>query len=314
MPGIPLPSGMTEPRAPLRPAPAGVDGAARLHALVDRSAPPHRPVGELLRRWYAASGTSLRFDEWADPATRALADACAGTAGPAEDAVPFARTARLDAARLDAARLDAVDDAVVAFAQARAGADHDLAAVTADLVSLVRLAWPAGVGAAQGGVDPVGLLARALGAWAVDTAATACGTCLDAVTGLVNAGYLRERVRELHRLCRALGLSPATSFGALVVGLDTDLLATPDRIGVRVAAARLLTARFRAGETVAAVGATRMVAIMPADAVDRAVDSVRSDLTGLCVAGSVGVTVDRQPFSTGPDGTFAALAGTRMRP
>ena len=87
-----------------RPHP-GVQGAVRLLNLVGRSAPPHRPVGGLLHRWYAASGTDLGFDEWADVATEDLGHA-------------FERHADLVA----------VEQAVVAFAEARAGADHGVAA------------------------------------------------------------------------------------------------------------------------------------------------------------------------------------------
>src|SRR5262249_4913554 len=96
-----------------------LDGSTRLLSLVDRSGPPPRPVGGLLQDWYLASGTSLPFAEWADPATDQLAGA-------------FAR----------GADLVEVEQAVVAFAEARAGAEHPAEAVAADLVALVRLAWP----------------------------------------------------------------------------------------------------------------------------------------------------------------------------
>jgi hypothetical protein len=37
-----------------------VDGAARLRAVVDRSGPPHRPVGDdLLSRWYIGAARRL---------------------------------------------------------------------------------------------------------------------------------------------------------------------------------------------------------------------------------------------------------------
>src|SRR5688572_1154488 len=112
---------MRAPHPPHQAPHPGVPGAVRLLTLVGRSAPPHRPVGGLLHRWHEASGTELLFDEWADVATEDLGRA-------------FERDGDLAD----------VEHAVVAFAQARAGADHGVAAVAADLVALVRLAWPAG--------------------------------------------------------------------------------------------------------------------------------------------------------------------------
>ncbi len=278
---------MKETRAPLDPSHPGADGVSRLLALVDRSAPPHRPVGGLVHRWYAASGTALLFDEWADPATHDLAAA-------------FDRSADVET----------IERAVVAFAQARAGADHDVSAVTADLVALVRLAWPTGLGTWGETVDPVGLLARALGAWAVEHAAAAtCGDCVDAVTGLTTGHYLRERVRELHGQCQALAISPPMTFGALVVQLDTRAVTAPARMGVRVAAGRILASRFRAGETVAALTPTRMVVVMPAYGLDRAVSDVTSDFAELAALDGVGVTIGRLAFASDAATTFTSLAG-----
>lgn len=278
---------MKEIGAPLYPSHPGVDGVSRLLSLVDRSAPPHRPVGGLLHRWYAASGTALLFDEWADPATRDLA-------------AIFERSADVDT----------VEHAVVAFAQARAGSDHDVSAVTADLVALVRLAWPTGLGTWGEMVDPVGLLARALGAWAVEhTAAATCGDCVDTVTGLTTSHYLRERVRELHGQCQALAISPPMTFGALVVQLDTRAVTAPERMGVRVAAGRILASRFRAGETVAALTPARMAVVMPAYGLDRAVHDVTTDFAALAALDGVGVTIGRQAFASDAATTFTSLAG-----
>ena len=265
------------------------DGASLLLALVDRSGPPHRPVGGLLHGWYAASGTALRFDEWADPATERLARA-------------FERRAPLGD----------VEAAIVAFAQARAGADHGVDAVTADLVALVQLAWPVGRGTWGEIVDPVGLLARALGAWAADhSAATSCAEWLDAVTGLVSVCYLRERLRELHDQCRALDISPTIAFGAVLVHLGFAPSVVPvERMGIRVAAGRLLTARFRAGETVAALDTSRLAVVMPAYGLDRGVNDVTSDFAGLAPLDGVDVTVGRTAFADEAPATLRALAGT----
>jgi hypothetical protein len=279
---------MTESHAPSSRA-GRPDGASRLLALVDRSGPPHRPVGGLLHGWYAASGTALRFDEWADPATERLARV-------------FERQAPLGD----------VEAAIVAFAQARAGAEHGVDAVTADLVALVQLAWPVGRGTWGEIVDPVGLLARALGVWAAEhSAATSCAEWLDAVTGLVSVHYLRERLRELHDQCRALDISPAMAFGAVLVHLR---LATPvdpaERMGIRVAAGRLLTARFQAGETVAALDTSRLAVVMPAYGLDRGVNDVTTDFAGLAALDGVDVTVGRTAFADEAPATLRALAGT----
>jgi hypothetical protein len=282
---------MKATQVPVSPPHSGEHGAVRLLSLVDRSAPPHRPVGGLLHRWYVASGTRLLLDEWADPATRALAAAFDGGVD-----------------------LTTVEQAIVAFAQARAGADHGADAVTADLVALVRLAWPPGRGTWGEDVDPVGLFARALGAWAVEhTAAASCGQCLDAVTGLASPNYLRERLRELHAQCEALAIAPPVAFGALVVHLDPRSATAIERIGLRVALGRALAARFRAGETVAALGATRFVAVMPACGIDRAVHDLTSDLAELAERDDVGITIDRLVFACDAASTFRSLAGTKVR-
>ena len=296
---------MTRPQTPPHPTTPGAAGVARLLSLVGRSAPPHRPVGELLRDWHAASGTRLVVDEWADHATADLAAAF----DPPVD-------------------LATVEQAVVGFAQARAGAEHDADAVAADLVALLRVAWPttagrtaitaghtamaAGVdGDGDGSVDAVGLLARALAAWAGERAAmSACAGTVDAVTGLATGEYLRRRVRELHDQCRALSLPPGRAFGAVVVRLDVTWVAAADRMGIRVAVGRRLAARFRAGETVAAPARTRMVAVMPAHGLERAARAVALDLAELAALDGVGVAIGRQAFGGSAAATFRSLAGT----
>ena len=270
------------------PAPRGSEGSARLLMLVGRSAPPHRLADELLRRWHAASGSSLPFAEWADPSTDALASAFDAATDP-----------------------DDVEQAVVSFARARAGADHDIESVAADLVALVRLAWPAGRDVWQGAIDPVGLVARGLSAWAgVHATAARSAGCIDPTTGLATADYLRERIRELHGQCDALAISPPVTFAALVVQLDAAHLSPPYRVGARVAVARRLAARFRAGETLAAPRPDRMVVVMPSYGLHRAVREVRDDLAGVGELDRVEVTVSRLPFEADPDATFRSLAGT----
>ena len=266
-----------------------VAGAVRRLALVGRSAPPHRPVGELLHRWYTTSGTDLVFDEWADPATERLAAA-------------FDR----------GADLAAVERAVTAFAEARGGAGHDVDAVRADLVALVRLAWPSGRGTWADAVDPVGLLALALSAWAAEAAAaSSCAGCVDVATGLVTADFLRERVRELHAQCRGMAIAPQVTFAALVVQLSLRSPAAVDRMGLRVAVGRLLAQRFDRGETVATVGDARLVVVMPAYGVDRALRDVAVDLRALDGAD---IALSRCAFAADAATTFGSLAGTSTGP
>jgi len=280
---------VTETTVPREPNHPGIDGASRLlTSLVDRSGPPHRSVGGLINRWYAASGSSLLFDEWADPAAGDLLAVFDGASAVRD-----------------------VEDAVVAFAQARAGAAHPVEAVTDDLVALVRLAWPAGRGTWGETLDPVGLVARALAAWAVEHAAAAsCTDCVDVVTGLASSGYVRERVRELHDQCRALAISPPVTFGAVVVQLELGALRATERMQVRATAGRVLTARFRAGETVAALSASRLAVVMPAYGIERAIDDVSADFADLAAVDGVGITIRRLAFATDATSTFRSLAGT----
>jgi hypothetical protein len=287
---VALSSGVKETRASAHPTQSGVDGVSRLLSLVDRSGPPHRSVGGLIVRWYAASGTTLLFDEWADPAASHLATV-------------FDRESDVGD----------VEDAVVAFAQARAGASHPVEAVTSDLVALVRAGWPTGRGTWGEALDPVGLMARALGAWAAEhTTASSCRDCLDAATGLASSGYVRERVRELHDQCRALAISPPVTFGALVVQLELGALRATERMEVRAAAGRVLTARFRAGETVAALSPARMAVVMPAYGLDRAIHSVTADLAEHAALDGVDVTVGRVAFGIDADATVRSLGGTSV--
>jgi hypothetical protein len=274
------------------PAPAGYphpswSGVARLLSLVGRSECPPRPADGLLDAWHDASGTSLPFAEWCDPTARALADVLSQPNDPRD-----------------------VDAAVVAFAQARAGADHTAEALAADLVALLHLVQP---DADPPAFDPVGLVARALAAWASEqVAVVSAASCVDPVTGLVNGGFLQARLQELHAQCDSLAIAPSMTFGSLVVGLDLAAIPAPVRIGVRGALGQLLTQVFRAGETVAALSASRLVAVMPAYALARAEGDLRLALERRPELIDVPVHIDRLPFGDDADGTWAHLAGTRV--
>lgn len=284
---------MTETQGLPGPPQRGTDSAVRLLAVVDRSGPPHRPVGDgLVSRWHAGAASGLPLAEWADPATRRLAAAFAAGGALVE-----------------------VEEAVVAFAQARAGSDHPAEAVVADLVALVGLAWPGAGHGWDDWVDPVGLLARALGAWAAERdGVSRCDDCVDPTTGLVNGRFLRARLRELHAQCRSLAISAPTTFGAVVVDIELSAVTGPQRIDVRVAAGRILASRFRAGETVAALGPTRMVAVMPAYGIARAAGDVAADLAGLSPPGEVGVAVRCLPFADDSEATYRSLVEPRWPP
>jgi hypothetical protein len=267
----------------------GWAGVSRLLLLVGRSECPPRPTDDLLHAWHEAAGTTLSFPEWCDPIARDLAS----TLSESGEAQP---------------RL--VDAAVVAFAQARAGSDHTAEAVAADLVALLRLVEADG---SASGLDQVGLVARTLAAWASErVAVVSTASCLDPVTGLVNGGFLRARLRELHAQCDALAISPPMTFGSLIVQLDLGATAVPERVGVRGAVGGALSRLFTTGETVATLSASRIVAVMPAYALGRAEGDVQVALEQRPELVDVPVAIDRQPFGITADGTWDLLAGTRV--
>jgi hypothetical protein len=284
---------MSAPRRDPTPPRRATDGSSRLLALAvgrdGRPRPDDAHVDAFLVDWHRASGTSIGFDEWCDPAARYLA----AVFGPGAD-------------------LAVIEEAVVAFAQARAGADHSAAAVAGDLVALARLAWPSSGHEWDGWIDPLGLLARALGAWAAERVAVASSVdCVDPATGLVTARFLERRLQELHAQCDALAISPPLAFGSVVVQLGLGAVAASERVAVRVAAGRILAQRFRAGETVAALSSSRtmcrMAAVMPAYGVDRALADVRSGLAGMAKGEGVEQAVGRVPFGATAGSTFTAL-------
>lgn len=264
---------------------------SRLVSLVSRSECPPRPADELLAEWHEASGTSLPFPEWCDPTARSLAATVSEFRGP---------------------RM--VDAAVVAFAQARAGADHTAEEVAADLTALVRLVGTRAaddVPAPERELDPVALVARALAAWAAEqVAVVSTASCIDPVTGLVNGGFLLARLRELHAQCDALAIAPPMTFGSLIVQLDLGGVPISDRMSARMAAGRALRHVFRAGETVASLSSTRLVAVMPAYALDRAQGDLQLALAPRPELAGVAVTIERRAFGDTVEGTWSSLAGT----
>lgn len=276
---------MNEPSTRTGLPPHGWTGLSRLVSLVGRSECPPRPTDELLTKWHEASGTPLPFAEWCDPTARSLAATLSEFRGP---------------------RM--VDAAVVAFAQARAGADHPAEEVASDLTALVRLV---STRAADDVLDPVALVARALAAWAAEqVAVVSTASCIDPVTGLVNGGFLRARLRELHAQCEALAIAPPMTFGCLVVRLDLCGIPLADRMSVRVAAGRTLRLVFRAGETVAALSASRLAVVIPAYALDRAQGDLQVALAQRPELAGVAMSIDRRPFGDEVDGTWCSLAGT----
>jgi hypothetical protein len=287
------------------PAPTGFphpswSGVARLLSLVGRSECPPRPADGLLSTWHHASGTSLRFAEWCDPTTRALASALCRPA-----------------------TIRRVDAAVVQFAQARAGAGHSAEALATDLVTLFELLGMMPPGGEVDGVDvgdgvepaldPVGLVARALAVWAAEqVAVVSSASCVDPVTGLVNGEFLRARLRELHAQCESLAIAPSVTFGSLVVRLDLDAIPAADRMCARVAVGRALGLVFRAGETVAALSPTRLAAVMPAYALGRAESDVMLALAQRPELVDVPAALERLAFADHADGTWTALVSTSV--
>jgi hypothetical protein len=297
--------------------------------------------------WHEASGTALPFAEWCDPTARRLTATLAERAAPASPpsgagaaddtggndgtdhtdrigaaeqadggserpaAAAKTATAAKTEVEVEVERQRHVDAAVVAFAQARAGADHTAEAVAADMVAVLAL-----VDAQTGGAsprDPVGLVARALAAWATEqVAAVSTASCIDPVTGLVNGGYLRARLRELHAQCKALSISPSIAFGALVLRLDFDLVPPTYRLSARVGVGRTIMNFFRSGETVAALSSCLVAAVMPAYALERAESDVQIVLSQQAELAEVQVTIDRQLFGDDATDTWSSLVGTRV--
>lgn len=259
----------------------------RLRSLIGRSSCPPRPTGGLLSRWHQASGTPLSFNEWCDPSAQNLAEVLRSAAVPRRE----------------------VDAAVVAFAEARSGADHTAEAVATDLVALVDVLEGSEDAQHDQSHDAVDLVARALTAWAREQVeVVSAGSCTDPVTGLVTGGFLRARLRELHAQCEALAIAPPMTFGSLVVQLMLGDVPAPERIEMRLAVARALLDVFRAGETVAVLGASRFVAVMPAYALEIAED----DLRGALVENDqleAPVSIQRRPFEGNPEASWRSLVG-----
>jgi hypothetical protein len=199
----------------------------------------------------------------------------------------------------------------VAFAQARAGADHSAEAVAADLAALLQL-----VDAKRNPgspLDPVGLVVRALAAWAAEqVAVVSTASCVDPVTGLVNGGFLRARLRELHAQCDALAIAASMAFGSLVLRLDLGAVPAPDRMSARFGVGRTLLRVFRTGETVAVLSTSRFVAVMPAYALDRAEGDLEIALGQQIELAATPVSIDRRPFGDDANGTWSSLSGTRV--
>ena len=74
------------------------------------------------------------------------------------------------------------------------------------------------------------------------------------------------------------------TFGAVVVQLELGPLRATERMGVRVGVGRVLACCFRAGETVAALDPSRLVVVMPAYGIDRAIHLATADLAELAAS------------------------------
>lgn len=313
---------MSKPFAPVDAPYPGMTGLSRLRSLIGRPACPPRSADEHLSRWFEASGSSLSFQEWCDPAVQDLAAAAAPSRGYAE--------------------LESLDGAVVEFAQARAGADHPADSIAADIVALLQtldmVSPPGGPGQDMSPPDLVGpatavgtgrtiqdghercreavsLVARALTAWATaQVEVVSAGACTDPVTGLVTGSFLRARLRELHAQCDALAITPQVTFGSLVVQLDGSARLLPERMAARVAVGRTLKSLFTGGETVAAIGSRRFVIVMPAYALRQAESDLTEALTGRAEAGEelgMPVQIAREAFAANVETTWRSLAGIR---
>lgn len=209
--------------------------------------PDHdRSLRELRARWRIASlAAGWRFpSDWALPEVDAV---CAAAIRGAETELPLAGLAR-----------------------ARAAAGAGLAEVLTDLAALhAVLSDP---GSADGFVSPNvdALPARMLRvtalAWAdVAMDQLASLEVVDPLTGLPNSAYLRTRLGELYRQAEAAGRAVSTEHTLLVVGLDLSTVAGWPRATGMILLAEALREILDGGETVASLGPSTLVAVLPRD-------------------------------------------------
>jgi hypothetical protein len=166
--------------------------------------------------------------------------------------------------------------------RARAEAGVGLGEALDDLCSLY-LQLPAGG-------PPPGMVRALTEAWAETSVAAASrmATCEDPLSGLATSAYLRTRLAEAYREAEVGGRNVADDFILLVVDLsaglepvqlDAPLAGGWDAMLLRLKLGDRMRVVFPGGETLAAVGATTVVGLLPRGPhVQGSVERLRAEL------------------------------------
>lgn len=205
-----------------------------------------RSLRELRAKWRTASlAAGWRFpSDWALPEVDAV---CAAALRGATTEIPLAGLAR-----------------------ARAVAGAGLAEVLTDLAALHAVL--SDVGAEDGFIAPDvdAIPARMLRVTALAWADVAMDQLahievIDPLTGLPTSAYLRTRLGELYRHAEIAGGTVGEDYTLLVVGLDLSGVAGWHRVTGMILLAEALRAVLDGGESIAALGPSTLVAVLPRD-------------------------------------------------
>ncbi|GHF78108.1 hypothetical protein FHX82_004389 [Amycolatopsis bartoniae] len=205
-----------------------------------------RPLHELRAKWQAASlGTGWRFpSDWALPEVDSV---CAAVLRGRDPEAPLA-----------------------ALARARATAGAGLAEVLSDIAALhaVLSDTQEDDGSIAPDVDalPAQLLRVTALAWAeVAMDQLAHIEVIDPLTGLPTTAYLRTRLGEIYRQAAVNGRAVGEDHALLVVGLDLSAVSGWHRVTGMILLAEALRTVLDGGESIATVGPSTLVAVLPRD-------------------------------------------------
>ncbi|MTD54986.1 GGDEF domain-containing protein [Amycolatopsis pithecellobii] len=226
--------------------------------------------GEDSRQWSWSPRGALTDPE-TDRSLRALrakwrtASLAAGWRFPSDWALP-----EVDAVCAAAIRGGGTEIPLAGLARARAATGAGLAEVLNDLAAFCAvLDDPAAEdGFVSPDVDaiPARLLRVTALAWAdVAMDQLAHLEVVDSLTGLPTAAYLRTRLREIYRQAQLAGRSVSEDHTLLVVNLDLSTLAGWQRVTGTILFGEALRAVLDGGETVASLGPSTLVAVLPKD-------------------------------------------------
>ena len=205
-----------------------------------------RPLHELRARWRTASlGSGWRFpSDWALPEVDSV---CAAVLRGSDTEVPLTGLAR-----------------------ARAVAGAGLAEVLGDIAALHAVLSDPGTedGLLAPDVDalPAQLLRVTALAWAeVAMDQLAHIEVTDPLTGLPTAAYLRTRLGEIYRQAAVNERPVGEDHALLVIGLDLSTVSGWHRVTGMILLAEALRTVLDGGESIATVGPSTLVAVLPRD-------------------------------------------------